>query len=444
MEYETPDDLGIYHEEYLKGAMGVIGGLLGEIQYELERLLNEDFKSIKNPDEHDAYKKGKEDARIKYEGLQSNYQKLRDQLEAFIREKGQASDNDTLNQAVLRLHRANLRIQQLEADFKRLQTETRINQAQANPLPQNLPILTNELTKLRRQNTELRGGIDASEKRLEEANARVVRFRRMIQVPSSKSHLDIFWVQGFDQIEVEVTEIIFRCLVLTERPKVIEGRRPNQRDRSLSNLWNMNLSQAELRNRVTAAIFEFLNAEILLKPAFDLDHIDDHVTIEPGLVAFEKRIEGLPQDNHGDITEWRRITSKCAQQIAKRGTGKKIDALFLDLRQFLEPLRGSKADIQLDQDYANRILQLCNDTFSLSQLMRAEPVTEFEIMIPAVGSVITQQENNQDMVASYAEEVGFAANLAGTIAYTRFGGLVKINKSIRIVLRKASVIVKGV
>ncbi|RAL60459.1 hypothetical protein DID88_000234 [Monilinia fructigena] len=142
MKYETPDDLDIYHEEYLQGAMEVIGGLLGEIQYELERLLNDDFKAIRNPvnfhpvpditswrfhrsefdiiswtallmiylqDEYDAYGEEKEDARIKYEELKSNYKKLRDQLEALIRARAQVPDNDAPNQAELRLYRANSR-----------------------------------------------------------------------------------------------------------------------------------------------------------------------------------------------------------------------------------------------------------------------------------------------------------------------------------------------
>lgn len=241
--------------------------------------------------------KEKEDARIRYEELQSNYQKLRAQLETFIREKARAPDNDARNQAALQLRRANSRILQLETDVKRLQAES-INHAQAHPPPQNLQLLNKELTEVRRQNTKLRSDADDREKQLKDANSKTAALRGVIMKEASKysrTHSDAELIQSLQRITDDVRRLASRYLIITERPKAIEGRRAKPRDTSLQSLWNMNLPKHALAYRVQAAIFEFLNAEILLKPAFDLDHADNHNAIEPGLVEFEKMLEGLPQ-----------------------------------------------------------------------------------------------------------------------------------------------------
>lgn len=88
--------------------------------------------------------------------------------------------------------------------------------------------------------------------------------------------------------------------------------------------------------------------------------------------------------------------------------------------------------------------------------MREEPDTEFETYIVAPGSQIpeeTGEANEQILMKPHAWETGYSEKEVGTVAFTRFGGLMAIDLEAkelkkkgegRVVLVSASVIVKAV
>ncbi|KAI9647990.1 hypothetical protein NHQ30_002618 [Ciborinia camelliae] len=425
---ESVETLDIQHEEYIEQALGIIGKLLAEIQLGIEKSLKNGLKApvssklaaISSPSlltvylqpEDGAAEKEREDARKKYEQLQSDYQQLRDQLEAFAREKAGAPDTSD------QLTRAQRRIRNLEKKVRELEARCNLYEAHGDQ-PADVQALNNQIATLTQQNAEL--------------NTNAARYRSLLlqamgpkeQEPVIDNELRRMFGALF-----QLTMSIRRNLDLSRKPEAQEGRRRTERLARLREIWDMNLHQNEIGMRVEAAIFEFLNDEILLKPAFGLDDEDRGASIEQGLVDFEERVNEYPEGNgnlhgrgEGDINEWRRLTFMCAKRIRSRpgGAVTKINNFARDLGDLLEPLvqENGGGDDGNKRRLRGRVLELCKLTFEFSQLLRAEPGPgEFEIYTPEPGSTV-----REEFMEPMAGEGGYPENAVGTVAFTLFGGL---------------------
>ncbi|ESZ93132.1 hypothetical protein SBOR_6504 [Sclerotinia borealis F-4128] len=407
------DDLEIQHEGYVKQAMGYIGGILGQIQIELEKHLSDGIKAHKDP----------------------RLPEIERPTPSICSGEREASDNSGRDQAALQLIQAKRRIQELEAEVRNLRA--RSNLAQANPPPQNVQALNNEITRLTEHNAELQEEVDACAQRLEAAKQESNRFfRYIISSKARPIHMDNFFVLNFNKLWRKTQQIGHLLKDSDQRPREIEGRQRTPRDVFLSSIWgHKNLGPEEIRNRNITAVFEFLNDKILLKPAFDLDDEDGSGAIEKALVEFETRVQNSPEGSHplkSDIIEWRKFTIGCAKRLQTKNRGTKINALVAALWNFLEPLRvadNSPQNINQNRKLRKQILELCTESFHLSQLMRVEPNSEFEIVVPQPGSQVPDDpEEGTRPVEPYAEEGGYPAQLAGTVAFTQFGGLTRINQ----------------
>lgn len=229
--------------------------------------------------------KERQELRKLFQKLQSDYQKLKAQIEALARDKSKETDKDI---------QAQRKIQDLEEKVKSLQTKCNDLQAKATQPPQDLQMLNNQLETLKRRNTELEHRYNGSQQELQESKELNNKFHKMLLKTHLQHQTSDFWLSKFTNLANQTQAIVRVCLDLNHKPKVSHGHRRLPRDLDLIRIWKLNLKPGERIARVEAAIFGFLNDEILLKTAFGLDDEDEGKVMEAGLVAFEKIVQEFP------------------------------------------------------------------------------------------------------------------------------------------------------
>ncbi|KAF7864101.1 hypothetical protein EAF04_007066 [Stromatinia cepivora] len=425
--------LNIQHEGYVKQAMELISIILGQIQTELGK------QSIKSPTQNAPDKKGKDDARERYKQLHSDYKIMSDQLNAFACEKAKAPWRRGQGQGELQVAQARARIEDLEAEVKALQAQAsqpaqdlQMLYIEIEELGQENKALQSEIEELRQENKALQSKIESMEQRYEQTRSMLGLYRQKLSGRVAGTENGPAIARRFLDLTYQIQDLVEGHLNMAQKGRPKEGHQRRQRDVSLSKIWDENLNLVERRFRAMAAIFEFLNDEILLKPAFGLEDDDENGTLESGLVEFEKRLRDCPEESveFRVSTEWTHLTLNNVERIRKRGTGTKLNAFALDLENFLEPL--SKAN---DEKLRQEILELCTEAFNLSQFMRLEPRIEFRIYFAAPGSKLPELpklrlpgvsrdvDRQPIFLEMIALERGYPEHLAETTAFTVFGGL---------------------
>lgn len=97
-------------------------------------------------------------------------------------------------------------------------------------------------------------------------------------------------INDFVALREQIQRIVNRYYKCENRPRtLIEGRLPKKLEkkrRKFFSMWDGDYTNAQLRNRCRATIFELLALEILQVPIFGLDDLEKGV-LENGLVDFE-------------------------------------------------------------------------------------------------------------------------------------------------------------
>ncbi|TGO25937.1 hypothetical protein BPAE_0069g00090 [Botrytis paeoniae] len=306
-------------------------------------------------------------------------------------------------------------------------------------------------------------------KKIEDAREETSKFRRWIQKTTVRQECkpSLEWVGKYESIINSVQVLVDSSLDLEQKLNIKHGSQQKPRDIMLIRASDAEANRVEKRRQLERAVFQFLYGEILLKPGFGLDDEDEGGKMEAGLTAFEKKIQdasagndhvepnlklALANDfaadilNKFDYLNWRNLTYRCGKLIRKRAAETNIVAFASALEDFLRPL--PKASGGLDN---KRIMNICRDTFMLSQGMRAGPDIDFKIYFPepgdrvAVHKVITHNKEDK-AVEIWGERGGNSADVAGTVIYTWIGGLMmeeSKNQGVWLPLKSAKVVAKG-
>ncbi|CAD6442290.1 e367b33a-5e08-490f-ae21-6f24e5379990 [Sclerotinia trifoliorum] len=369
-----------------------------------------------------------------------------------VRQKNKAlqSEIDSIEQ---RYRKASQPIQDLEMLNKELNQKNTVLQSEIDSIEQryrkasqpiqDLEMLNEELSQknkalrleiedLKENNGTLRCEVNSLEEKYANARRMAAQFRIKIEESFGLASHRILIPHYYEEITSKISHLVSKYLNTApkERPKEQNQRR--QRDVSLSKIWDENLSDHEKESRCMAAIFEFLNDEILLKPAFGLEDDDEDGTLERGLVEFETRLRACPEDSieFALKNNWVNLTLESVEKIRKKGPGSKPYSLASDLEKFLRPV--SK---RIDGNLSGELLELCKTAFDLNWSMRSEYQFEFQFYslepgtvpeeLPKVKTPGTDVEvNPQPRILEYlAVERGYPEHLTRTVAYTIFGGL---------------------
>ncbi|TGO59368.1 hypothetical protein BCON_0045g00290 [Botryotinia convoluta] len=423
-------------------AVELVGKMLEQIQVELEKLLSQRGEI---PPEAGSLENEKDESQKRYKDLESNYQKISEELKAFGRQMINTPDKNRQAQAESQLAQAEKDVTKLKAQVKDLQARYNACQAQAHQPSQNVQNLETQLKELKQQNENLEQNNRDSRMELKQARKENADFRKIVfQIGSEVPRLSTFWTQEYGNLINNLRNLVRSSLHLNQKPNVKYGREQKPRDEMLSAAFDKELAPSGKVQRLERAIFQFLCDEIFLQPGFGLDDEDESRNMEAGLVKFEQKIQNtsaVDDTEKIDYRNWRVLTYKCAKRFRKREAKTNVDAFATALEEFLGPLRKPN-----DKVVKKRISSLCKDTFNLSQTMRAEPVMDFEIYVVAPGDQVVEHENITDRVMEiWSEERGHPADVAGTVAYTQIGGLkgMDINYGKWIPLVPAQVVVKA-
>ncbi|KAF7919760.1 hypothetical protein BELL_0101g00190 [Botrytis elliptica] len=417
-------------------AVELVGKMLEQIQIELEKMLSQRGEV---PSEADAPENEKDESQKRYKTLESNYQKISEELKVFGRQIASAPDKSGQVQAELKLAQAKNDIEKLKAEVQNLQAQC-IDyqaQAQAHQNPQNVQELETQLEELKFENKELQ------RKRVERLDKDPNVWRRFVN--RDKSMEEAGPMQLFKERYIvmlsRLDTFVFLYLDWKQEPKMeLIGQR-KRRDKTLRWAFEKKPDHERL-NRLKRAVFQFLSDEILLQPAFGLDDEDEGVKMEAGLTAFERKLRESSKGDDQivsnvklvlandfadqlfesiDCHNWRKLTYRCAKVIRERDSESKIVALASAWEDFLRPV--PKKDVKIAQEL---MLKICREAFTLSQLLRAEPVDYYKIYFPQPGDSIPPEKNDKfdpDPMKVWGEEAGFPANEVGTVAYNYYGGL---------------------
>ncbi|EDN95936.1 predicted protein [Sclerotinia sclerotiorum 1980 UF-70] len=146
----------------------------------------------------------------------------------------------------------------------------------------------------------LRSNVDSLEKQYAKARRMTaLLYNKIIQSSGILSdHISI--QDQYEKIIIEISWFVSSFLNTAPKGRPKEQHQRRQRDVSLSRIWDENLGDHEKECRCMAAIFEFLNDEIVLKPAFGLEDENDGA-IEKGLAEFEKKLQACPEESLGFV-----------------------------------------------------------------------------------------------------------------------------------------------
>ncbi|KAF7859444.1 uncharacterized protein EAF02_010892 [Botrytis sinoallii] len=400
-------------------AVELVGKMLEQIQIELEKMLSQRGEV---PSEADAPENEKDESQKRYKILESNYQKISEELKVFGRQIASAPDKSGQVQAELKFAQVQNVVEKLKAEVQNLQAQCNDYQAQAqaHQNPQNVQELETQLEELKNENKELQ------RKRVERLDKDPDAWRRWVNRYNSVEKAGPMSLYGerYKQMLHKLDTFVFLYLDWKQEPKMELIGQHKWRDRTLR--WAFEKKpDFERYCRLKRAVFQFLSDEILLQPAFGLDDEDEGVKMEAGLTAFERK---LRESSKGQLFEsldchnWRKFTYRCAKVIRERDSERKIVALVSAWEDFLRPVP-KKEDVKTTREV---MLRICREAFMLSQILRAEPVDYYKIYYPQPGDSITpegEDKYNPDTMQVRGEEAGFPANEVGTVAYTYYGGL---------------------
>ncbi|ATZ50401.1 hypothetical protein BCIN_05g07530 [Botrytis cinerea B05.10] len=451
------DSQGAQHGESVQQAVELVGKMLEQIQVELEKMLSQGGKV---PPEVKSLENEKEESQKRYKDLESNYQKISEELKAFGRDtinafdkSGQVRAESLLNQAKdrqveveLQLAQAEKEVENLKTEVKKLQARRNAYQAKAGKPSQDVQDLEAQLEELKQQKSDLQKDNLDSQQELKQAEKKIVDLcRSLAGVGKATSRPSTFWQQGYATVIAGVQRIVRTHLDLNQNPNIKHGSKQKPRDLMLGAASGKKTGPGGKEHCLERAVFQFLCDEIFLKPGFGLDDEDEGKNMEAGLVEFEQKIQitsAVESPEKIDYRKWRVLTYKCAKRFQKTEAKTNVDAFASALEEFLRPLRKPN-----DKLLNKNILDLCKTTFSLSQNMRAEHDMDFEIYMPAPGDQVVIKESGMDEVMQiWGEERGHPADVAGTVAYTAMGGLrgMNIGFGVWISFAPARVVVKAI
>ncbi|KAF7943847.1 uncharacterized protein EAE97_005917 [Botrytis byssoidea] len=385
MNTEVPaprDSQDVQGGRSVQQAVELVGKMLEQIQIELEKMLSQRGEV---PPEADALENEKDESQKRYKDLESNYQKISEELKVFGRQVITPVKSGQF-EAELKLAQAKTDIEKLTAEIENLQAQCNDYQAQAHQYPQNVQKLETQLEELKNQNIELQRKESKGRKRI-------------------------------------LTCGVVFDLELVEELKMELNSQEKSRDKFLRCAIDNKSGSLERILHLGRAIFQFINDEILFQPVFGLDDEDEGEKMEAGLTTFEKKIRDA---SAGDVYEsldfhnWRKLTYRCGKCFRKRDSERRIAAIASAFEDFLKPVLKKQ-----DTESSNIImLRICREAFTLSQTLRAEPIDDYKIYVPEPGDAIVSHKNEKEnTMVIHASEAGYPADEVGTVAYTCFGGL---------------------
>ncbi|KAF7917974.1 uncharacterized protein EAE98_010002 [Botrytis deweyae] len=418
-------------------AVELVGKMLEQIQIELEKMLSQRGEV---PSEADAPENEKDESQKRYKTLESNYQKISEELKVFGRQIASAPDKSGQVQAELKLAQAKNDIEKLKAEVQNLQAQCNDYQAQAqaHQNPQNVQELETQLEELKNENKELQ------RKRVERLDKDPNVWRRWVHRHNSVEKagpMPLYGERYRDMLHM-LDNFVYFNLDWKQEPKMELIGQQKWRDKTLR--WAFETKpDVERYFRLRRPVFQFLSDEILLQPAFGLDDEDEGVKMEAGFTAFERKLRESSKGDDQivsnvklvlandfadqlfesiDCHNWRKFTYRCAKVIRERDSERKIVALASAWEDFLRPVP-KKGDVKIAQKL---MLKICREAFTLSQILRAEPLDYYKIYFPQPGDSIPPEKKdkyNPETMEVRGEEPGFPANEVGTVAYTYYGGL---------------------
>ncbi|THV48950.1 hypothetical protein BGAL_0219g00140 [Botrytis galanthina] len=415
-------------------AVELVGKMLEQIQIELEKMLSQRGEV---PPEADALENEKDESQKRYEDLESNYQKISEELKAFGRQVVTPAKSGQV-EAELKLAQAKTDIEKLTAEIENLQAQCNDYQAQAHQYPQNVQKLETQLEELKDQNIELQ------KVRVEKREKDPDMFRRWVHRYNAVELAGTMWVWGPDYRNVvdSLENFVFFNLAWKEELKIELNSQQKSRDKFLRYAFDKEPGSRERLLHLERAIFQFFNDEVFFQPLFGLDDEDEGEKMEAGLTTFEKKIRDasagdchivsnvkriLANDFAGDVFEsldchnWRKFTYRCGKLIRRRDSKGRIAAIASALEDFFKPVL-KKQDTELIKE---RMLEICRKAFTLSQSMRAEPLDDYKIYVPEPGdAIVSHKKKEENTMEIHASEAGYPADEVGTVAFTCFGGLV--------------------
>ncbi|KAF5872052.1 uncharacterized protein Bfra_009080ca [Botrytis fragariae] len=437
-------------------AVELVGKMLEQIQIELEKMLSPGGEI---PPEADALENEKDESQKRYKNLESNYQKISEELKAFGRQMASAPVKSGQVQAELKFAQAQKDVEKLKAEVEYLQAQCNNYQAQAHQHPQNVQKLETQIEELKNKNIELqRRNVERRDQDPDVWRRWVYRYQAAEE--PGPMHL---WGPEYLKMIDSVRSLVIANLDMEQEPKMELISQQKPRDRMLRRAFDMKPDSFERTHRLGRAIFQFLSDEILFQPLFGLDDENEGVKMEAGLVAFEKKIrDASAGDEHivsnvklvlanefaGDTYKnldchnWKKMTYRCAKKFRKRDSETRIGAFASALEDFLKPLPKKEHGGGIEE----RLLKICRMAFALSQTLRAEPLEEFKVSFSEPGIPIVFHKKHEDNTMEiWGQEGGYPADEAGTVAYTYFGGLFfkDIHKQEWSPLVSAKVISKG-
>ncbi|EKD16178.1 hypothetical protein MBM_05472 [Drepanopeziza brunnea f. sp. 'multigermtubi' MB_m1] len=194
------------------------------------------------------------------------------------------------------------------------------------------------------------------------------------------------------------------------------------------------LSQAQLLNRIRTNIFELIHSEILGRPLFGLEGLQDTSGLEHGLSKFETALNNLNPGHKAAVLEWRVRTVRCASLL--NIDNPRAEEVAKYIHEFMKPLITSDA---LDTQLRTLILKLCNDSMSFALLLRSFKDL-YRCEMPDIHSPLNDDSEEQ-CPEPYRNGDPHAE---GDVAFVLAGSLVKypeLHPERRLVLEKAHVVV---
>ncbi|RDL33957.1 uncharacterized protein BP5553_08325 [Venustampulla echinocandica] len=288
---------------------------------------------------------------------------------------------------------------------------------------------------------------EARSAHLEQQNKKLAeqaaKFRSIIlnQTSSSGEAIDDSRITTpFIDIRGQIQRIVFKHYSPVQKPRPLSAS-ATQKQREFFDFWEQGLSQAQLKNRTRAVIFELLNENLLSHPCFGLDDFEPAGQLESALAGFEVALGSVSQGHESEIIEWRTRTIKCARLLnAPESTRpeKVAELIWSFMAPILPPKTPAYADAY--EDLRELLLRLCTCTLNLTLLMRGCK-DNFKCETPKAG----QDFADEDAEAQVSERVGSQDAEGSKIAFALAGAIVKYPENRpedRVILEKAHVVVK--
>ncbi|KAF7911385.1 uncharacterized protein EAF01_002892 [Botrytis porri] len=373
------DSQDVQYGGSVQQAVELVGKMLEQTQIELEKMLSQHgevpplnygldiafffsslLMNITLRAEAVALENEKIESQKRYKDLDSNYQKISEELKAFGRQTASVSDKSGQVQAELNLAQAKKDIEILKAEVENLEAQCNDLKAQAHQPPQNVQELQTQLEELKNQNIELQ--------------------RKKVEMVDKDLHIWRRMVSRYNLMESSGPMHMFK----PEYHRIVK-------------------MEAGL------AAFE--------KKIRDASEGDDHMVSNVKLVLANDAAGDIHKNL--DYYNWRKLTYRCGKSIRKRVSERRIGVLSADLEYFLRPLPEKNY-----KHIEERILMMCKEAFIFGQTLRAEPLESYKIYFPEPGDPIVFSDRKElNTMEIWGQEGGYPADEAGTVAYTYLGGL---------------------